>query len=113
MSRMFTGGRLRVILANRSCIWQATLAGSVGREQSSRCDYSFFQAEDGIRDYKVTGVQTCALPIWPFCPVDFFELSPTHHQCGRFHQSGRGAGGGRKERWVVGGSVHKKKNKNK
>src|ERR1039457_2475390 len=26
---------------------------------------SFFQAEDGIRDYKVTGVQTCALPISP------------------------------------------------
>src|SRR5256885_12809657 len=26
--------------------------------------YFFFQAEDGIRDYKVTGVQTCALPIW-------------------------------------------------
>src|ERR1022692_1333376 len=26
---------------------------------------SFFQAEDGIRDYKVTGVQTCALPIYP------------------------------------------------
>src|SRR5688500_20371675 len=24
----------------------------------------FFQAEDGIRDYKVTGVQTCALPIF-------------------------------------------------
>src|SRR5205807_5667972 len=23
-----------------------------------------FQAEDGIRDYKVTGVQTCALPIF-------------------------------------------------
>src|SRR5256885_11715553 len=23
----------------------------------------FFQGEDGIRDYKVTGVQTCALPI--------------------------------------------------
>src|ERR1039457_3371568 len=23
----------------------------------------FFQAEDGIRDYKVTGVQPCALPI--------------------------------------------------
>src|SRR5256885_8886220 len=23
----------------------------------------FMQAEDGIRDYKVTGVQTCALPI--------------------------------------------------
>src|SRR5256885_17233165 len=24
--------------------------------------FFFFQAEDGIRDYKVTGVQTCALP---------------------------------------------------
>src|SRR2546429_2470555 len=24
----------------------------------------FFQAEDGIRDVAVTGVQTCALPIW-------------------------------------------------
>src|SRR5256885_11943653 len=26
----------------------------------------FFQAEDGIRDYKVTGVQTCALPIFAY-----------------------------------------------
>src|SRR5439155_13519509 len=26
----------------------------------------FFQAEDGIRDGHVTGVQTCALPIWFF-----------------------------------------------
>src|SRR5688500_20201217 len=25
--------------------------------------FFFFQAGDGIRDYKVTGVQTCALPI--------------------------------------------------
>src|SRR2546430_11456481 len=25
----------------------------------------FVQAEDGIRDLTVTGVQTCALPIWP------------------------------------------------
>src|SRR5688500_19643160 len=31
----------------------------------------FFQAEDGIRDYKVTGVQTCALPILP--DLDFYE----------------------------------------
>src|SRR5256885_3107931 len=28
--------------------------------------FFFFQAEDGIRDYKVTGVQTCALPIWKY-----------------------------------------------
>src|SRR2546427_6468587 len=28
-----------------------------------RCFFFFFQAEDGIRDLTVTGVQTCALPI--------------------------------------------------
>src|SRR5438876_9198707 len=27
--------------------------------------FFFFQAEDGIRDGRVTGVQTCALPIFP------------------------------------------------
>src|SRR6266496_4298150 len=29
--------------------------------------FFFFQAEDGIRDLYVTGVQTCALPISPAC----------------------------------------------
>src|SRR5690606_39650391 len=29
-------------------------------------DIFFFQAEDGIRDFHVTGVQTCALPISHF-----------------------------------------------
>src|SRR5882757_5125294 len=28
------------------------------------CVFFFFQAEDGIRDIGVTGVQTCALPIF-------------------------------------------------
>src|ERR1041385_1893995 len=28
------------------------------------CFFFFFQAEDGIGDVAVTGVQTCALPIW-------------------------------------------------
>src|SRR6266853_4721293 len=28
--------------------------------------FFFFQAEDGIRGLTVTGVQTCALPIWLF-----------------------------------------------
>src|ERR1019366_7368362 len=31
----------------------------------ARC-VTFFQAEDGIRDWSVTGVQTCALPIYTF-----------------------------------------------
>src|SRR5579883_3540836 len=29
-----------------------------------RMSFFFFQAEDGIRDFHVTGVQTCALPIY-------------------------------------------------
>src|SRR5699024_4553832 len=39
----------------------------VAWERRSRVGRSlcfFFQAEDGIRDRNVTGVQTCALPIW-------------------------------------------------
>src|SRR5256886_9112478 len=41
--------------------------------------FFFFQAEDGIRDLTVTGVQTCALPILPrlvatFVPPDLRNL---------------------------------------
>src|SRR5438270_2297328 len=32
--------------------------------------FFFFQAEDGIRDLTVTGVQTCALPIWSTTRTD-------------------------------------------
>src|SRR2546430_12602421 len=32
--------------------------------------FFFFQAEDGIRDLTVTGVQTCALPISPTFPIE-------------------------------------------
>src|SRR2546430_14995962 len=31
--------------------------------------FFFFQAEDGIRDLTVTGVQTCALPIFKFSKI--------------------------------------------
>src|SRR2546430_11352518 len=34
--------------------------------------FFFFQAEDGIRDLTVTGVQTCALPIYLELPGDVF-----------------------------------------
>src|SRR5690606_40743549 len=36
-----------------------------------RCSCFFFQAEDGIRDFHVTGVQTCALPIYNTATVAF------------------------------------------
>src|SRR2546427_5719838 len=35
--------------------------------------FFFFQAEDGIRDLTVTGVQTCALPISPHDRRDHHE----------------------------------------
>src|SRR5947207_9216411 len=35
---------------------------------TSLCIFFFFQAEDGIRDHCVTGVQTCALPIYSIRP---------------------------------------------
>src|SRR2546427_11954885 len=38
------------------------------RYKSTILFFFFFQAEDGIRDLTVTGVQTCALPISPFKP---------------------------------------------
>src|SRR5690606_39602860 len=40
----------------------------------------FFQAEDGIRVFHVTGVQTCALPI---CPVALPPLFGEKLQCDR------------------------------
>src|SRR5437867_2416875 len=47
-----------------SSVWMgAVWAGSAG----SGC--FFLQAEDGIRDRTVTGVQTCALPIYPLSRV--------------------------------------------
>src|SRR5437773_10262939 len=41
------------------------------------CSCFFFQAEDGIRDRDVTGVQTCALPILAALrPVLIFDGAP-------------------------------------
>src|SRR5256885_9910461 len=56
----------RPLLVMRSNLW-ASGYDVDGTDQTSLVQFSgrvfFFQAEDGIRDYKVTGVQTCALPI--------------------------------------------------
>src|SRR5437588_5877783 len=41
------------------------------------CISFFFQAEDGIRDHCVTGVQTCALPI--FTPEALHTLLASNH----------------------------------
>src|SRR5580658_7395812 len=63
--------------------------------------FFFFQAEDGIRDYKVTGVQTCALPIYPatFPALLDWEAGPMVHlhwcrvhdgEFGQLRRSGEG-----------------------
>src|SRR5260221_7787908 len=44
----------------------------VGKGDS--CLFFFFQAEDGIRDHCVTGVQTCALPICTKPLMLFLEM---------------------------------------
>ena len=41
-----------------------------------KCFRFFFQAEDGIRDSPVTGVQTCALPIYYLADPEQVELLP-------------------------------------
>src|SRR5437588_7040194 len=47
-------------------IVQLSVKGLGNRQLAKLADKAsfFFQAEDGIRDHCVTGVQTCALPIW-------------------------------------------------
>src|SRR2546427_9428326 len=49
----------------------------VSRLRISFMFFFFFQAEDGIRDLTVTGVQTCALPILMFGnPCEEFKVNP-------------------------------------
>src|SRR5262249_58440946 len=40
--------------------------------------FFFFQAEDGIRDWSVTGVQTCALPIYELSHAHIAHLLSVH-----------------------------------
>src|SRR2546427_746930 len=53
-------------------IWNALPVGVTwGFVSIVVCYFFFFQAEDGIRDLTVTGVQTCALPICWVLPCRF------------------------------------------
>src|SRR6266511_5997298 len=55
--------------------------------------FFFFQAEDGIRDFHVTGVQTCALPISTSTGGASFLtcMSPSKGNDGQRVKSGKGA----------------------
>src|SRR5690606_41096538 len=62
----------------------------------------FFQAEDGIRDFHVTGVQTCALPIYDAIIRRVFRPAVIAVPLAYFHvvatQFGKARGGGRGQR---------------
>ena len=52
-----------VVIVCAVFIKHVVLVGGWGGGWGGGGGFFFFQAEDGIRDHCVTGVQTCALPI--------------------------------------------------
>src|SRR5690606_40669498 len=92
----------------------------LSRPTSYTCRFSFFfQAEDGIRDFHVTGVQTCALPILfgekraplamgltglifgipVFFDVGIFVLAPIVYAAAKRRSEERRVGKERRSRW--------------
>src|SRR5207253_8725730 len=63
---------------------------------NGRYSIFFFQAEDGIRDGHVTGVQTCALPI--FESICSTRIRPIRRW--RWRRSTRPAGAGAAKPWA-------------
>src|SRR5437773_9394084 len=61
------------------------------------CDLFFFQAEDGIRDRDVTGVQTCALPIYAERRM---RVDPLRHPRSEFPLPGSGILSGSRSPWL-------------
>src|SRR5207248_7323351 len=61
--------------------------------RSSRGGCLFFRAEDGIRDRTVTGVQTCALPIYPAWSPDGKSLAYLSDESGEYALHIRDQGG--------------------
>src|SRR2546422_1838123 len=53
--------------------------GVLGFDGHLLCSFFFFQAEDGIRDVAVTGVQTCALPILDVVLVDLQDVGARYY----------------------------------
>src|SRR6266496_5262606 len=60
--------------------------------------FFFFQAEDGIRDLYVTGVQTCALPIWRPGRAGTAAAHPAARRAGGGGHRGRRGAGRRRDR---------------
>src|SRR5699024_11945349 len=61
----------------RVCLLRVRVGRRSTVDTCSCCLFFFFQAEDGIRDRNVTGVQTCALPISPTSKLLLIFISLT------------------------------------
>src|SRR3989449_7873975 len=61
---------------------------------SSGGSFFFFQAEDGIRDVAVTGVQTCALPIYHLLAASSGDEAERAGRAGGLSAGGQEAGRG-------------------
>src|SRR6266550_5193659 len=75
-------------------------AGPSFSAQTRSSFYFFFQAEDGIRDVAVTGVQTCALPIWAWNPGGGHHDRVADPDTRRVAEQSRKVGGRSEERRV-------------
>src|SRR5256886_6717497 len=69
-SRRFSQSSFPVAILSRVYVFVLQSGGCV-------CFFFFFQAEDGIRDLTVTGVQTCALPIF-LIMIDALKRASAH-----------------------------------
>src|SRR3712207_2987185 len=75
MIRSFQQSDVHCIIPDVSVFKRITIEG-----RSLNSISIFFQAEDGIRDIGVTGVQTCALPIFPPRQVRLDTLTTTKRE---------------------------------
>src|SRR2546427_196508 len=62
-TRDFTGYRGDCSWRVAKCLGRVSNRRTLTTRNTPKALFFFFQAEDGIRDLTVTGVQTCALPI--------------------------------------------------
>src|SRR5207244_1860732 len=81
----------------------------VGKE--GRDEWSGFQAEDGIRDDLVTGVQTCALPIYKYRRGRRPSIASTRPSWTSLHETVRGASGCTRKDWPRAGTSHPRRSR--
>src|SRR5437764_4207788 len=72
------------MLLRRPVHARSVVVGGVVHHSTNARVFFFFQAEDGIRDTSVTGVQTCALPIYLDRSAIVSERHFAANSCRRF-----------------------------